>query len=97
MQIDKFEKKAAEFIQENNLSNIKEGTFFVMNIQAGFRDKRLAFQVLGNNRFIFEVEAEDWDTLFDKAFRVLKAYGPKATRERGNTQTEETTEPTTEE
>ena len=90
MQIEKFEKKAAEFIKENNLSDIKEGTFFVMNMQAGFRDKRLAFQVLGTRRFIFEVEAEDWDTLFDKAFRVLKGYGPKATRERSNTQTEET-------
>ena len=81
MKLEKFEELAAEFIKENDLSDKNASSLFVVQLQSGWKDKRLSFQTAGPHRFIFEVAATNWDELFDTAFRVLKGY-VKQTRER---------------
>ena len=89
MNIDKFEEKAKEIIEENGMfvpcnsitEDINSDTFRV-TIASVYEDKTLSFNLFGLNYFLFDVRATTFDDLFDKALRVLKAYGPKATRER---------------
>ena len=98
MNIDKFEEKAKEIIEENGMfvpcnsiiEDINSSTFRV-TIASLYEDKTLSFNLLGVNRFFFGVRATTFDDLFDKALRVLKAYGPKATRERKPKEAEEAT------
>ena len=86
MNIDKFEEKAKEIIVENNLFASAEcGTedsMFVVEISSVHEHKVMTFNVPGLNVVLFKVAADNFDDLFDKALRVLKAHGPKATRER---------------
>ena len=79
MQFGKFEEKAMEFLKENNISTPTDdkGTIFTIYIRSYYKIKHLAFQT---SSFMFEVMADNLEELFDKAFRVLKSYGPKATR-----------------
>ena len=76
MQFGKFEEKAMEFLKENNISTPTDdkGTIYILS---HYKIKHLAFQT---SSFMFEVTADNLEELFDKAFRVLKSYGPKATR-----------------
>ena len=87
MQFGKFEEKAMEFLKENNISTPTDdkGTIFTIYIRSYYKIKHLAFQT---SSFMFEVTADNLEELFDKAFRVLKSYGPKATR----TKSEDTVE-----
>ena len=79
MQFGKFEEKAMEFLKENNISTPtnSEGNLFTVHVLSSYKAKKLAFQT---SSFMFEVTADNLEELFDKAFRVLKSYGPKATR-----------------
>ena len=82
MQFSKFGEKAMEFLKENNFStpeNItdSEGNLFTVHVLSSYKAKKLTFQT---NSFMFGVTADNLEELFDKAFRVLKSYGPKATR-----------------
>ena len=81
MQMTKFEEKAKEFVIEQ--FSVKDGPVptFTLEIQSTYKDKKLGFLCInGINTVAFNVSAENLDDLFDKAFRVLKSYGPKATR-----------------
>ena len=81
MQMNKFEEKAKEFVIEQ--FSVKDGPVptFTLEIQSTYKDKKLGFLCInGINTVAFNVSAENLDDLFDKAFRVLKSYGPKATR-----------------
>ncbi len=81
MQMTKFEEKAKEFVIEQ--FSVKDGPVptFTLEIQSTYKDKKLGFLCInGINTVAFEVSAENLEELFDKAFRVLKSYGPKATR-----------------
>ena len=81
MQMTKFEEKAKEFIIEQ--FSVKDGPVptFTLEIQSTYKDKKLGFLCInGINTVAFEVSAENLEELFDKAFRVLKSYGLKATR-----------------
>ena len=81
MQMTKFEEKAKEFIIEQ--FSVKDGPVptFTLEIRSTYKDKKLGFLCInGINTVAFEVSAENLEELFDKAFRVLKSYGPKATR-----------------
>ena len=91
MQMVKFEEKAAEFLKENGLiTNIDgRGSLFTLHVLSSYKNKKLAFQTTG---FMFEVNSDNLEELFDKAFRVLKSYGPKATRERSKGEADTTTE-----
>lgn len=79
MQFGKFEEKAMEFLKENNISNPidSKGSLFTVHVLSAYKAKKLAFQT---SNFMFEVTADNLEELFDKAFRVLKSYGPKTTR-----------------
>lgn len=79
MQFGKFEEKAMEFLKENNISTSidSRGSLFTVHVLSSYKAKKLAFQT---SSFMFEVMADNLEELFDKAFRVLKSYGPKATR-----------------
>ena len=79
MQFGKFEEKAMEFLKENNISTPidNRGSLFTVHVLSSYKAKKLAFQT---RSFMFEVMADNLEELFDKAFRVLKSYGPKATR-----------------
>ena len=98
MNIDTFEERAKEVIVENGLfvpcssiiEDINSSTFRV-TIASLYEDKTLSFNLFGLNCFSFDVRATNFDELFDKALRVLKAYGPKATRERKPKEAEEAT------
>ena len=79
MQFGKFEEKAMEFLKENNISTPidSRGSLFTVHVLSSYKAKKLAFQT---SSFMFEVMADNLEELFDKAFRVLKSYGSKATR-----------------
>lgn len=79
MQFGKFEEKAMEFLKENNISTPIENkdSLFTVHVLSSYKAKKLAFQT---SSFMFEVTSDNLEDLFDKAFRVLKSYGPKATR-----------------
>ena len=79
MQFGKFEEKAVEFLKENNISTPidSRGSLFTVYVLSSYKAKKLAFQT---SSFMFEVMSDNLEDLFDKAFRVLKSYGPKATR-----------------
>ena len=79
MQFGKFEEKAMEFLKENNISTSidSRGSLFTVHVLSSYKAKKLAFQT---SSFMFEVMADNLEELFDKAFRVLKSYSPKATR-----------------
>ena len=79
MQFGKFEEKAVEFLKENNISTPidSRGSLFTVHVLSSYKAKKLAFQT---SSFMFEVMSDNLEDLFDKAFRVLKSYGPKATR-----------------
>ena len=79
MQFSKFEEKAMEFLKENNISTPidSRGSLFTVHVLSSYKAKKLAFQT---SSFMFEVMSDNLEDLFDKAFRVLKSYGPKATR-----------------
>lgn len=87
MQFGKFEEKTAEFLKENNISTPidSRGSLFTVHVLSSYKGKKLAFQT---SSFMFEVTSDNLEDLFDKAFRVLKSYGPKATR----TKSEDTVE-----
>ena len=104
MNIDKFEEKAKEIIEENGMfvpcnsiiEDINSSIFRVTIVSVkedgtAYEDKTLSFNLFGLNCFSFDVRATNFDELFDKALRVLKAYGPKATRERKPKEAEEAT------
>ena len=80
MQMTKFEEKAKEFLTENNLVSADiQGSMFQLVVDSVYKSKKLIFRT---RDFSFEVGADNLEDLFDKAFRILKAYAPKATRER---------------
>jgi hypothetical protein len=85
MQFGKFEEKAMEFLKENDIFIPIDastpidgrGSLFTVHVLSSYKVKKLTFQT---SSFMFEVTSDDLEDLFDKAFRVLKSYGPKATR-----------------
>ena len=79
MQFGKFEEKAMEFLKENNISTPIENkdSLFTVHVLSSYKSKKLAFQT---SSLMFEVMSDNLEDLFDKAFRVLKSYGPKTTR-----------------
>ena len=79
MQFGKFEEKAMEFLKENNISTPIENkdSLFTVHVLSSYKGKKLAFQT---DSLMFEVISDNLEDLFDKAFRVLKSYGPKAAR-----------------
>ena len=92
MNIDKFEERAKEIIAENNsFEPDAEDDMFAVDISSVHEHKVMTFNVTGLNVVLFKVAADNFDDLFDKALRVLKAYGPKATRERKPKEAEEAT------
>lgn len=90
MNIQKFKEKAIEFIKEHKLyvpntedqNDLYYYEFSIRVITENSDSNKLYFGVGGLKRFEFDVIADDFDELFDKAYRILKAYGPKPTRER---------------
>ena len=94
MNIDKFEEKAKEIVENNLLASadVTEDGMFVVEISSVHEHKVMTFSATGLiNVVLFKVAADNFDDLFDKALRVLKAYGPKATRERKPKEAEEAT------
>lgn len=87
MQFSKFEEKAKEFLKENNITAQvdSKNSIFTVHILSYYKDKKLTFYT---SSFMFEVTSDNLEDLFDKAFRVLKSYAPKATR----TKSEDTVE-----
>ena len=79
MQFSKFEEKAMEFLKENNISTYVDSrsSLFMVDVFSSYKDKKLVFQT---SSFRFEVMSDNLEDLFDKAFKVLKAYAPKVTR-----------------
>ena len=85
MQFGKFEEKAMEFLKENDIFTPIDastpidgrGSLFTVHVLSSNKVKKLTFQTCS---FMFEVMSDNLEDLFDKAFRVLKSYGPKATR-----------------
>lgn len=78
MQMTKFEEKAKEFIIEQFC--VKDGPVptFTLEIKSTYKYKKLGFLCInGINTVAFNVSAENLDDLFDKAFKILKAYVPK--------------------
>ena len=78
MQMNKFEEKARDLLVEGNIvpADAKDSLFQIM-VDSVYKSKKLVFRTKG---IAFEVSAETLEDLFDKAFRVLKSYVPKATR-----------------
>ena len=97
MQFGKFEEKAMEFLKENDIFIPIDastpidgrGSLFTVHVLSSYKVKKLAFQT---SSFMFEVTSDNLEDLFDKAFKVLKSYGPKATRERNKGEVETTSE-----
>ena len=90
MNITKFEEKTAEFLKE--LDPATEPRFTV-EVLSEYKAKYLTFNAIrGVSTIAFKVAAQTHDDLFDKASRILKSYGPKATRERTTKEPEATTE-----
>ena len=91
MQMTKFEEKAEDFLIDSGtipaIADDKSSLFQVI-VKSTYKNKSLIFQTKG---ITFEVSAETLEDLFDKAFRVLKSYAPKATRERKPKEAEEAT------
>ena len=85
MQMTKFEKKAEDFLINSGIipaiTDDKSSLFHVI-VNSTYKNKRLIFQI---KDIAFEVSAENLEELFDKAFRVLKAYGLKTTRTKSET------------
>ena len=85
MQFGKFEEKAMEFLKENDIFIPIDastpidgrGSLFTVHVLSSYKVKKLAFQT---SSFMFEVTSDNLEDLFDKAFKVLKSYGSKATR-----------------
>ena len=80
MQMNKFEEKARDFLIDSGIipaEAVDKGSLFHVVVDSVYKSKTLVFQTKG---VTFEVSAENLEELFDKAFRVLKSYGPKATR-----------------
>ncbi len=79
MQFGKFEEKATEFLEENDIFIPIGGrsSLFTAHVLSSYKAKKLTFQT---SSFMFEVMSDNLEDLFDKAFRVLKSYDPKATR-----------------
>ena len=78
MQMNKFEEKARDFLIDSGIIPAKAvGNLFYVVVDSVYKKKTLVFQT---KDIAFEVSAENLEELFDKAFRVLKSYGPKATR-----------------
>ena len=87
MQLTKFEEKTVEFLKENDICNPMDDTdLFKVDISSLYQNKRLSFQTTS---FMFTVVATNFEELFDKAFRVLKSYGSKSTRNRSEGSTEQ--------
>lgn len=83
MQMNKFEEKARDLLVEGSIvpADAEDSLFQVM-VDSIYKSKKLIFRTKGGipHLFIaFEVSAETLEDLFDKAFRVLKSYVPKAT------------------
>ena len=80
MQMNKFEEKAEDFLIDSGIipaiADDKSSLFQVM-VDSVYKSKKLVFRT---KDIAFEVSAETLEDLFDKAFRVLKSYAPKATR-----------------
>ena len=77
MQFGKFEEKAMEFLKENNVTTYIDSSLFLVDVFSAYKIKRLTFQT---KSFRFDVASDNLEDLFDKAFKVLKSYAPKATR-----------------
>ena len=80
MQMNKFEEKARDFLIDSGIipaEAVGKGSLFHVVVDSVYKSKKLGFQTKG---VAFEVSAENLEELFDKAFRVLKSYGPKTTR-----------------
>ena len=80
MQMNKFEEKARDFLIDSGIipaEAVDKGNPFHVVVDSVYKKKTLVFQT---KDIAFEVSAENLEELFDKAFRVLKSYGPKATR-----------------
>ena len=80
MQMNKFEEKARDFLIDSDIipaEAVGKGSLFHVVVDSVYKSKKLGFQTKG---VAFEVSAENLEELFDKAFRVLKSYGPKTTR-----------------
>ena len=80
MQMNKFEEKARDFLIDSSIipaEAVGKGSLFHVVVDSAYKSKKLVFQTKG---VAFEVSAENLEELFDKAFRVLKSYGSKATR-----------------
>ena len=98
MQFGKFEEKAMEFIEENSLfvpcEEITQSidSRFMVKVVSLYKDKSLEFSLFGLNCFTFNVRSTNLDELFEKALKVLKAYGPKGIRERNKGEVETTSE-----
>ena len=97
MQFGKFEEKAMEFLKENNtllnvdkennlpLNEDTRSNVFTVYVNSAYKIKRLSFET---RSFMFEVRSDNLEDLFDKAFRVLKSYTPKAIRTKSEDATE---------
>ena len=78
MQMNKFEEKARDFLIDSGIVPADtKGSLFQVMVDSIYKSKKLVFRT---KDIAFEVSAENLEELFDKAFRVLKSYGPKATR-----------------
>ena len=80
MQMNKFEEKARDFLIDSGIipaEAVGKGSLFHVVVDSVYKSKKLVFQT---KDVAFEVSAENLEELFDKAFRVLKSYAPKATR-----------------
>lgn len=80
MQMNKFEEKARDFLIDSGIipaEAVGKDSLFHVVVDSVYKSKKLVFQT---KDVAFEVSAENLKELFDKAFRVLKSYGPKATR-----------------
>ena len=90
MQFGKFEEKAMEFLKENDIFTPIDaftpidgrGSLFTVHVLSSYKAKKLTFKA---SSFMFEVMSDNLEDLFDKAFRVLKSYGLKATRTKSET------------
>lgn len=85
MQMNKFEEKARDFLIDSGIipaEAVGKGSLFHVVVDSVYKSKKLVFQTKG---VAFEVSAENLEELFDKAFKVLKAYGLKATRTKSET------------
>ena len=75
MQMNKFEEKARDFLVESGI--VPADAQFQVMVDSIYKSKKFVFRT---KDIAFEVSAENLEDLFDKAFRVLKSYAPKATR-----------------